>query len=175
MAPPTYRERLRVEGLTLAAGGLAGSALLLATQEQAKRARESTVVQLGILAAGLALLGPRSTAKAMDNADRIWLRRIGSGEPTPLLHVPFPMIAGALFVAKGAKPLNRRLGLPKELARGAGWDAGLRVTAGATMVGLYQALVIERQVARDEASRHRTYYRRPGSRLGRGTVLGWTR
>jgi hypothetical protein len=175
MSAPTYRERLRVEGLTLAAAGVAGSALLLATQEQAKRATQSTAIQLGMLAAGLTLLGPRSTAKALDNADRIWLRRIGDGEPTPLWHVPIPMIAGTIFVAKIVKPLNRKLGLPRRLARAAGWDAGLRVTAGAAMLGLYQALVIERQVARAEAARHRTYYRRPGSRLGSGTVLGWTR
>jgi hypothetical protein len=175
MAAPTYRERLRVEGLTLAGAGLAGSALLLATQEQARRAPQNTIVQLGFLAAGLALLGPRGTAKALRNADRIWLRRIGTGEPTPLWHVPIPMITVTIFVAKIAKPLNRKLGLPRKLTRGAGWDAGLRMTAGAAMVGLYQALIIERQVARDEAARHRTHYRRPGSRLGSGTVLGWTR
>ena len=32
----TYRQRLRVEGITLAAAGFAGSALLLAVKEQAR-------------------------------------------------------------------------------------------------------------------------------------------
>ena len=171
----SYRRRLRIEGLTLAAAGLAGSALLLATKEQARRAPVSTAVQLGLVAGGLAVLGRRSTAKALDNADRVRFGRVGSGEPTPLWHVPVPMVAGAVFVGRFAKPLNKKLGLPKRLARGAGWDAALRVTAGSALVGLYQAFGIERAVARAERRGLRTYYRMPGSELGTGTQLGWTR
>jgi hypothetical protein len=173
--PETYRHRLRVEGLTLAATGLAGSALLLATEEQARRAPVNTAVQLGLLAGGIAVLGPRSTHKTIANAERVRFGRVGSGEPTPLWHVPVPMLAGALFVGKLAKPLNRKLGLPKRLARGAGWDAALRVTAGSALVGLNQALLMERQVARAERRGLKTYYRMPGSALGTGTRLGWTR
>ena len=85
------------------------------------------------------------------------------------------MAAGAMFVGRFAKPLNKKLGLPKRLARKAGWDAALRVTAGSALVGLYQAFVIERAVARAERRGLRTYYRMPGSELGTGTQLGWTR
>ena len=101
--------------------------------------------------------------------------RVGTGEPTPLWHVPVPMVAGTIFVGRIAKPLNKKLGLPKRLARDAGWDAGLRVALGSALVGLYQAFFVERQVARAERRGLRTYYRMPGSRLGTGTQLGWTR
>jgi len=171
----TYRHRLRVDGLTLAAAGLAGSALLLAAKPQARRRPESTAVQLAILAAGLATLGPRSTGKALDGASRVRLGRIGTGEPTPLWHVPVPMVAGALLLSKAARPLGLKLGIPKRVVNMAGWDAGLRVTAGSALVGLYQAFAIERQVARAERRGLRTYYRMPGSELGTGTRLGWTR
>jgi len=171
----TYRRRLRVEGLTLAAAGFAGSALLLATQAQARRAPTNTAIQLGVLAGGLAVLGPRSTGKALAGAERVRFGRVGTGEPTPLWHVPVPMVAGSIFVGRFAKPLNKKLGLPKRLARDAGWDAGLRVAAGSALVGLYQAFAIERQVARAERRGLKTYYRMPGSALGTGTQLGWTR
>ena len=173
--PDTYRHRLRIEGLTLAAAGLAGSALLLAVKDQSRRAPANTAIQLGALAVGLATLGERSTRKTIANAERVRLGRVGTGEPTPLWHVPVPMVAGAVFLGQFAKPLNKALGLPKRLARDAGWDAGLRVTAGSAIVGLWQAFVIERRVARAERRGLRTYYRMPGSALGTGTRLGWTR
>ena len=173
--PETYRHRLRVEGLTLATAGLAGSALLLAVKSQSRRAPANTAVQLGALVAGLATLGARSTRKTIANADRVRFGRVGTGEPTPLWHVPVPMAAGAIFVGRVAKPLNKKLGLPKRLARDAGWDAALRVTAGSALVGLWQAFVIERDVARAERRGLKTYYRMPGSTLGTGTRLGWTR
>jgi hypothetical protein len=103
------------------------------------------------------------------------LGRVGTGEPTPLWHVPVPTVAGAIFVGRFAKPLNEALGLPTRLARDAGWDASLRVTAGSAIVGLWQAFVIERRVAGAERRGFRTYYRMPGSALGTGTRLGWTR
>jgi hypothetical protein len=171
----TYRRRLRIEGLTLAAAGLAGSALLLAVKDQSRRAPANTVIQLVALAVGLATLGERSTRKTLENAERVHLGRVGTGEPTPLWHVPVPMLAGAVFLGQFAKPLNKKLGLPKRLARDAGWDAGLRVTAGSAIVGLWQAFVIERRVAGAERGGLKTYYRMPGSALGTGTRLGWTR
>src|SRR5215210_2524362 len=113
MSATTYRHRLRVEGITLAAAGLAGSAALLAAAPQSRRLPANTAIQLAVVAAGLATLGPRSTGKALDGADRVWFGRVGTGEPTPLWHVPVPMVAGAVFVGRFAKPLNKRLGLPK--------------------------------------------------------------
>jgi len=175
VSAPTYRERLRVEGLALAAAGLAGSAALLATQAQTRRAPANTAAQLGLVAAGLAALGPRSTRKALEDARRVRFGRVGTGEPTPLWHVPVPPLAGVIFLVRFARPLNDALGLPRRLGRAAGWDAALRVTAGSALVGLYQAFAIERQVARAERRGLRTYYRMPGSALGTGTQLGWTR
>ena len=170
----TYRHRLRVEGITLAAAGLAGSAALLATQPQSRRMPASTVIQLAALAAGLAAFGPRSTARTLDDAGRVRFGRVGTGEPTPLWHVPVPPLAATLIVAYG-RPLGAKLRVPRQVTRLAGWDAGLRVMGGAALVGLYQAFGIERQVARAERRGLRTYYRMPGSRLGTGTRLGWTR
>jgi hypothetical protein len=41
------------------------------------------------------------------------------------------------------------------------------------MVGVVQAVLLERLVAADERRTGRSYLRMPGSRLGRGTRLGW--
>ena len=55
------------------------------------------------------------------------------------------------------------------------WDAGLRVTAGsACWLGLTQAGLMAPLVAREERRSGRRFVRLPGSRLGRGTRLGWT-
>jgi hypothetical protein len=163
--PPSYRDRLRVEGLTLAGCGLAGSAALLAFTEQSRRRPASTVVQLGVAAALIAALGPRGVRRALAEAEQVAPGQAGTGEPTPLWHVPLVM---AGLVASVVVP--RELG-----SRFAGWDAALRVTGGCTLVGLAQALALERMVAADERRTGRTYVRLPGSRLGRRTRLGWSR
>jgi len=152
---PTYRQRLRREGATLLALGLIASAVLLATREQAQRGPASTVAQLAIVAVALIAIGPRVTRGALAKAGPV--DTPGDGEPTPLWHIA--LIAGGLTLLVAAV---------------AGWDAGLRVTGGCALVGAYQALVIARQVGADEHRRGRRYFRMPGSRLGRGTVLGYT-
>jgi hypothetical protein len=160
--PPTYRERLRVEGLVLAACGVVGSAGLIALRtEQATRWPLSTVAQLAVVAALLGWLAPRSARKSMDASEDVAPGAEGSGEPTPLWQLPI-IVTGlaATFVALGE--VNDR----------AGWDAALRITGGCTLVGLAQAVVLERIVARDEERRGRVYFRRPGSRILRGTRLG---
>ncbi len=55
----------------------------------------------------------------------------------------------------------------------AGWDAGVRVTGGCVLVGLAQALVLERVVAVDEHETGRKYFRIAGSRILLGTRLGY--
>jgi hypothetical protein len=171
----TYAQRLQAEGATLAAVGAAGSAVLLATQPEARRQPLNTVGQLALVAAGLAYFGPRSTGKALGGASRVRFGRVGTGEPTPLWHIPVPVLAEVAFFAVVSKKALARTSLPPRVKTAPGWDAGLRVTAGSALVGAYQSLVIARQVKQAEARRLRTYYRMPGSRLGRGTVLGWTR
>jgi len=161
--PPTYRERLRLEGAWLAACGAAGSALLLATTDESRRWPLSTVAQCAA-AGGLAVvLGRRGTKRAIEAAEDRSPDELGSGEPTPLwMH---PLIVGGLAALF---PVLREAGGPgSELA---GWDASLRVTAGCALVGLTQALVLERQVAAAEESSGRVFYRYRGSR-GASTVL----
>lgn len=158
-APPTYRARLRLEGLALAAVGAAGSIALLALDDHATDVPGSTIGQLVIVAVLLAVFGPRSVRSAIAGAEPLdSSQSAGSGEPTPLWHLP-------LVVAVLAVPLWL-LDAP---------DAALRVTGGTVLVGLTQALVLARLVQTDEARTGRTYVRRPGSRILRGTKLGfWT-
>ena len=54
------------------------------------------------------------------------------------------------------------------------WDAGLRVTGGCVLVGLMQCALMAPLVAREERRSGRRFVRLPGSRIGRGTRLGWT-
>ena len=156
--PPTYRERLRIEGFTLAGSGALGSIGLLVLTAQARRMPVSTIGQLVLVVALLAYFGPRATRKALREARGMRRDELGSGEPTPLWQLPVIVLALTLLVAE---PL------------GAGWDAGLRVTGGCTIVGLFQALALERHVARAERVDGRSHHRVPGSRIGRGTRLGY--
>ena len=79
-----------------------------------------------------------------------------------------PLIVGGLAAAFVNLP---RTGLP--LSDRAGWDAGLRITAGSALSGAAQVLVFERLVAADEAARGRQYVRVRGSKLLGGTRLGY--
>lgn len=163
MGVPSYRDRLRIEGLTLAAAGVAGSAGLLTLKtEEATRWPWNTVGQLAVVAGLLGVFGPRSVRKAIDGSSALAPGAEGTGEPTPLWQLPV-IVAGlaATFVALG------------EVNDKAGWDAALRITGGCTLVGLAQALLLERRVAADEAATGRRYLRVKGSRIGRGTRLGW--
>jgi uncharacterized protein YjeT (DUF2065 family) len=161
--PPTYRDRLRIEGLTLAACGVAGSAGLLAFKtEQATRWPLNTIGQLAVVAGLLGWLGPRAVRRSIDGAQELTAGGEGSGEPTPLWQLPV-IVAGLAGTFVALQEVNDR----------AGWDAALRITGGCTLVGLAQAVVLERLVAADEDRRGRTYFRFKGSRLGRGTKLGF--
>lgn len=153
--PPTYRQRLRVEGLGLALCGTIGTIVLLALSAQAQRDPLNTAGQLAVVALLLALLGPRSVQRAIAASESRSQRDLGSGEPTPVWWLP--LIVVALATAAGLL---------------AGWDAGVRVTVGCVLVGLAQALVLERIVAEDERETGRKYFRVPGSRILRGTRLG---
>ncbi len=152
---PGYRQRLRIEGSVLAACGLVGSLVLVLVDGRTTENGLSTVLQLAVVLVLLAWFGPRSVHKAVAQA-----RPAGelepTGEPTPLWQLP-------LIVAGLATPL---------LLLGA-WDAGLRVTGGCLLVGLAQAILLERVAARHERAEGRIYVRAPGSRLLRGTQLAW--
>ena len=151
--PPTYRQRLRTEGLGLALCGAIGTIVLLAVSAQAHGDPLSTAGQLAVVALLLAWLGPRSVHRAIAASEA--RSDLGSGEPTPVWRLPLIVV-----VLAGAAGLV------------AGWDAGVRVTGGCALVGLAQALVLERIVAADEDETGRTYFRIAGSRILRGTRLG---
>jgi hypothetical protein len=155
--PSTYRERLRIEGLALALCGAIGTIVLLVVSAQAQRDPLNTAGQLAAVAGLLALLGPRSARQAIAASERRSGHDLGSGEPTPVWRLP--LIVGVLAAVAGLV---------------AGWDAGLRVTGGCVLVGLAQGLVLERVVAADEHATGRTYFRIAGSRILRGTRLGYT-
>lgn len=166
MVPPalTYRARLLIEGLTLAACGVVGSVALLLADARTTDNAGSTVGQLAVVAILLVTLGPLSVRRAMEGSQPAGpLRTSGppttgepsaTGEPTPLWHLPLVVAALTLpLVALGA------------------WDAGLRVTAGCMLVGLAQALLLTTVVRADERRCARVYARGPGSRILRGTKL----
>jgi hypothetical protein len=166
MAVPTYRERLRIEGLALAACGAVGSAALVAFVPASRRWPLNTVAQLAAVAALLELVGTRKVRGWLRDADELKPGEEGSGEPTPLWMLPPIVISlAAVFV------LLPETGLPA--SDRAGWDAALRITGGCLLVGLVQGLRYERIVAREESSRGRRYVRVKGSHLWSGTKLGW--
>jgi hypothetical protein len=156
--PPTYRPRLRVEGGTLAGCGAIGTIILLGGVDESRRGAASTIIQLAVVGLLLGWFGPRSVGRAIAGSKPLAVGQLGSGEPTPLWQLP--VIVGVLTGIAGL------LG---------GWDAGLRVTGGCVLVGLAQAILLERMVAAHELALARRYYRIPGSRILRGTLLGYER
>src|SRR3954468_5524121 len=166
VAPPSYRERLRTEGLALAACGLAGSAALVAFVPASRRWPLNTVAQLAAVGALLEVVGTRKVRGWMRDADELQPGEEGSGEPTPLWMLPPIMVSlAAVFV------LLPETGLPA--SDRAGWDAALRITGGCMLVGLVQGVRYAGIVGADEKSRARRYIRIKGSHLWSGTKLGW--
>ncbi|MDX6704751.1 MAG: hypothetical protein QOI48_597 [Solirubrobacteraceae bacterium] len=163
MPPPSYRERLRLEGAVLAGAGAVASAVLLAGVDEASNRSGSTVIQIAAVVVLLALLGPLAVRRWMAGAQPVAEGAELTGEPTALWWpVLVLVVLVAIFVVPG------ELGL-----RAAGWDAGLRITLGCLVVGLAQAVLLERLVAADEARTGRRYVRLPGSRALGGTKLGF--
>jgi hypothetical protein len=154
----TYRERLRLEGAALAGSGALSAALVLAFSDGATDGPVSTVVQLVAVAVLMATAGVWSVRRSMRSASSLPDDEVGSGEPTPLWQLP--AICAGLTLAFGF---------------GVGWDAGLRIGGGCVIVGLAQAVLFERLVAREEARQGVRFFRVPGSSLFTGTKLGAAR
>jgi hypothetical protein len=162
---PTYRERLRLEGLVLAGAAALGCVLLLAAVPEATDRAASTIGQLVFVALLIAVFAPRMARRALSRARQVQPGEQPSGQPTALWKPPLVLLVLATpFVVAG------ELGVDA-----AGWDAGLRVAGGCLLVGLAQALLVERLVRADEARTGRTYLRLPGSSASRGTTLGFFR
>lgn len=155
MSPPTYRERLRVEGATLAVCGLTAAAATVAFTDEASERPMSTVVQLAIVAALMATLGVRSVRRSVRQAAPLAPEAVGSGQPTALWKLPL-IVAGLTLV----------------FGFGFGWDAGLRIGGGCVVVGLAQAVLFERLVAAEESHSGRRFHRIEGSSIFTGTKLG---
>lgn len=161
--PPTYRERLRVEGGALAACGALASALLLVLAGESRDRAGSTIGQIVVVAIVLAALGPLFVRRWLAAAQPLAPRTQPTGQPTPLWTAPLVVVVLVVVFV-----------VPGELGVGAvGWDAGLRITLGGLLVGLTQALLLAPIVAADEARSGRRYLRLPGSRALGGTKLGF--
>ncbi len=162
-SPPTYRERLRLEGAVLALSGALGSVLLIAFAPAATERAASTAFQLIFVAVVLGVAGPHFVRRWLHAAEEVAPGTPLTGEPTALWKPPLVVVVlTALFV------------VPGELGIGAaGWDAGLRITLGCLLVGLAQTLLLERVVAADESRSGRRYVRTSGSRATTGTNLGF--
>src|SRR4051794_7042648 len=92
--PPSYRERLRIEGLSLAACGAIGSAALVAFVPASRRWPLNTIGQLAAVVVLLEAFGTRRVRRWLADADEVASGEEGSGEPTPLWM--FPPIVAAL-------------------------------------------------------------------------------
>jgi hypothetical protein len=161
--PPTYRERLRIEGAVLAGSAALACVVLLAGVPAASDQAPSTIGQLAFVAVLLLVLVPVITRRTLAGARPIESGEPLTGKPTALWKPPLVLIVlGALFVVPGALGVGA-----------AGWDAGLRIAGGCLLVGLAQSLLIERLVAADEARSDRRYVRVGGSSATRGTKLGF--
>ena len=163
MTAPTYRERLRIEGAVLAGAGAVASAIMLAGVDEASNRSGSTVIQIAVVGVLLVVFGPLAVRRWLAGAQPVAEGAQLTGQPTPLwLPVLVVVVLAAIFVVPG------ELGVG-----GAGWDAGLRITLGCTLVGLAQAVLLERLVAANEARTGRRYIRLPGSSAFGGTKLGF--
>lgn len=154
----TYRERLRIEGAVLAGCGLVGSVLIALLTDGARRHVTSTVLQLAVVVVLLVIFGPLSVRRATGRAREVIHSEAGAGEPTPLWQLPLIVVV-----------LTVPLGMLES------WDTGLRASAGCLLVGLGQAVLLERLVAARERRSGGRYVRLPGSRILRGTHLGLMR
>ena len=155
MRPPSYRERLRLEGSVLAGCGALSAVAVLLFADGATRGPLSTVVQLAVVALLMATAGVFSVRRSIERAVELDAGDPGTGEPTALWLLP--LIVAVLTLGFGFA---------------AGWDAGLRIGGGCVLVGLAQAVLFERVVAAAERRHGRSYERLPGSSLFTGTKLG---
>jgi hypothetical protein len=156
LSAPTYLHRLRLEGAVLAACGAIGTVGLLAATSQSRNGPLSTAWQLVLVALLLLWLGPRGVRHSIADSTLEPEDQIGSGEPTPLWHIVLIVVVLAAIAGTIA-----------------GWDAGIRVTGGCLLVGAVQALLLAHMVDAEQRRTGRTFYRIAGSRILKGTRLGY--
>jgi hypothetical protein len=140
----------------LAGCGAIGTLGLLAATSASRHGPVSTAWQLVAVALLLLWLGPRGVRHSVADSSPLPEDQIGSGEPTPLWHIA--LIVLVLTAIAGTI---------------AGWDAGIRVTGGCLLVGAVQALLLAHVVDAEQRRTGRTFYRIDGSRILKGTRLGY--
>ena len=140
----------------LAACGAIGTLGLLGATSQSLHGPVSTAWQLVVVVLLLLWLGPRGVRRSMADSRLRPEDQIGSGEPTPLWHIALIVVVLAAIAGTIA-----------------GWDAGIRVTGGCLLVGAVQAVLLAHMVDAEQRRTGRTFYRIAGSRILRGTRLGY--
>jgi hypothetical protein len=140
----------------LAACGAVGTLVLLGATSESRHGLLSTAWQLALVALLLLWLGPRGVRRSIADSSPSSEDQIGSGEPTPLWHIALIVVVLAAIAGTIA-----------------GWDAGIRVTGGCLLVGAVQALLLAHVVDAEERRTGRTFYRIAGSRILKGTRLGY--
>lgn len=154
--PPSYRERLRVEGLALAAGAALAALILLITVTGSRSSLTRTLIIVAVVLLLLAWLGPRSVHLALGRATQLFTPDLGGGAP----RAPWQL----LMLVAAATAIVARLG---------GGANGLRLDLILLLVGLCQAFVLERIVAVNEGQTRRRYFRVEGSRMFGATRIGF--
>ncbi len=154
--PPSYRDRLRAEGLALAASAALAAVILLAVAAEARGGVARTLIVAGVALLLVAWLGPRSVHLALRHATQLFTPDLGSGVPRALWQLPVLVAVATVLVAKLAGAAN-----------------GLRLDLILLLIGLCQAFVLERIVAVNEGQARRRYFRVAGSRMFGATRLGY--
>ncbi len=154
--PPSYRDRLRAEGLALAAGAALTAAILLVGASESRAGLTRTLIVVAVALLLVAWLGPRSVHLALGRATQLFTPDLGSGEPRALWQFPALVAVATVIVAKFAGAGN-----------------GLRLDLILLLIGLCQAFVLERIVAVNEGQARRRYFRVEGSKMLGATRLGY--
>ena len=155
-APPSYRERLRVEGLVLAASAAVATLALLIGAADSRTGIGATLIVLAIALLLIAWLAPRSVHLALRRASQLFTPDLGTGQPRALWQLPLLVAIPVVVFAK--------LG---------GAAMGLRLAVILLILGLVQAFMLERIVAVFEGQARRRFYRVEGSKMLGATKLGY--
>lgn len=153
---PSYRERLRAEGLALAGSALAATLVLVIAATGATAGISRTLIVLFVALLLIFWLGPRSVHLATGRASQLFTPDLGSGEPRALWQLPLIVAVVTVIVTKLSDAAD-----------------GFRLTLILLILGLVQAFVLERIVAVKEGQGRRRYYRVEGSKMLGATRLGY--
>lgn len=154
--PPSYRERLRLEGLTLAGTSALATLILLIVASGSHAGIGTTLIVLLLAFLLIAWLAPRSVHVAVRRASQLFTPELGTGEP----RAPWQLV---LIVAAATAVVSKLAGTPM----------GLRLTLILLLLGLAQAFILERIVAVHEGQSRRRYYRVEGTKMFGATRLGF--